>query len=59
MEDTAIRGTKYLDFVKVALLQNEFGAKDCFLSYDFSYEKCSEIFPEKFSAFFSGSEKSR
>ena len=44
----------------VACLQNEFCTKDFFLaSYEFSYEKCSEIFPEIFEPLFCGSEKIR
>ena len=35
----------------------KFGTKDFFSSYEFSYEKCSEIFPEIFEALFCGSEK--
>ena len=43
--------------VKVAHLQSEFCTKDFFSSYEFSYEKCSEIFPEIFEPLFCGSEK--
>ena len=34
-------------------------ARKTFLSYELSYEKCSEIFPEFFGPLFCGSEKSR
>ena len=44
-------------FVKVARLQSEFCTKDFFSSHEFSYEKCSEIFPEIFEPLFCGSEK--
>ena len=44
-------------FLRVARLQSEFCTKDFFLSYEFSYEKCSEIFPEFFEPLFCGSEK--
>ena len=44
--------------VKVARLQSEFCTKDIFFSsHEFSYEKCSEIFPENFEPLFCGSEK--
>ena len=45
--------------VKVARLQSEFCTKDYFFaSHEFSYEKCSEIFPESFfEPLFCGSEK--
>ena len=43
--------------VKVARLQREFCTKDFFSSHEFSYEKCSEIFPEMFEPLFCGSEK--
>ena len=43
--------------VKVARLQSEFCTKDFFSSHEFSYEKCSEIFPENFEPLFCGSEK--
>ena len=42
---------------KVARLQSEFCTKDFVSSHEFSYEKCSEIFPENFEPFFCGSEK--
>ena len=38
--------------VKVARLQSEFCTKDFFSSHEFSYEKCSEIFPEIFEPLF-------
>ena len=44
-------------FFKVARLQSEFCTKDLFSSHEFSYEKCSEIFPEIFEPLFCGSEK--
>ena len=53
------RGTVWsprTSIVKVAGLQSEFCAKDLFLSYHSSYEKCSEMFP-KLSWVFCGSEK--
>ena len=34
-----------------------FARKIFFLSYEFSYEKCPEIFPENFEPLFCGSEK--
>ena len=43
--------------VKVARLQSELCTKDFFLSYEFSYEKCPDIFPEIFEPSFCGSEK--
>ena len=42
-------------FVKVAHLQSEFCTTDFFASYEFSYERCSEIFPEIFAPLFCGS----
>ena len=42
--------------VKAARLQREFCTK-IFLSYEFSYEKCSEISPEFFEPLFCVSEK--
>ena len=42
---------------KVARLQSEFYTKDFFLSHEFSYEKCSEIFPEILEPLFCGSDK--
>ena len=50
-------GDKTGHFVKVARLQSEFCTKDFFSSHEFSYEKCSEIFPEIFEPLFCGSEK--
>ena len=44
--------------VKAVRLQSEFCTKDLCSSYEFSYEKCSEIFPEIFEPLFCGSEKS-
>ena len=41
----------------MAHLQSEFCTKDFFSSYEFSYEKCSDIFPEFFEPLFCGSEK--
>ena len=43
--------------LKVACLQSEFCTKDVFSSYEFCYEKCSEIFPEISEPLFCGSEK--
>ena len=37
--------------IRVARLQNEVGTEDC-LSYTFSYQKCSEIFPKLFEPLF-------
>ena len=39
-------------FFKVARLQSEFCTKDFLLSYEFSYEKCSESSPEIFEPLF-------
>ena len=50
-----VRGLLYL--IRVACLQSEFCTKDVFSSYEFSYEKCSEISPEMFEPLFCGSEK--
>ena len=41
----------------MARLQSEFCTKDFFSSHKFSYEKCSENFPEIFEPLFCGSEK--
>ena len=41
----------------MARLQREFCTKDFFSSHEFSYERCSEIFPEIFEPLFCGSEK--
>ena len=41
--------------IKVARLQSEFCTKVLFLSYEFSYEKCSEVFPIFFEPSFCGS----
>ena len=43
--------------IKVARLQSEFCTKEFFSSYEFSYEKCSEIFPEFFEPLFCGVRK--
>ena len=43
--------------VKVARVQSELCTKDFFLNYEFSYEKCSEIFPEVFEPLYFGSER--
>ena len=40
----------------MARLQSEFCTKEFFLSYEFSYEKCSDISPESVEPFFCGSE---
>ena len=42
---------------KVARLQSEFCTKEFLLSYEFSYEKCSEIFPKIVEPLFCGSRK--
>ena len=44
--------------VKVARLQSEFWRQIFFPSYEFSFEKFSEIFPEIVVPLFCGSEKS-
>ena len=43
--------------VKVASLQSDFLARFFFLSYELSYEKCFENFPDIFEPLFCGSEK--
>ena len=45
--------------LEVARLQSEFGTKDLFLIYEFSYEKCYEMLPEMLSLYFCGWEKIR
>ena len=50
-------GSEDVFFLKVARLQNEARTKDFLLSYEFSYEKCSEIVPEIFEPLFGADRK--